>query len=310
MQDSLTSHTLVTTMPNKFFKIGDGVTPWSNLKPSYVLKSQLQAKGDILAGTGPNTGARLAAGAPGQTLSIDGSGNLVWVDKASTSNYVQSGYADATYETQAEATAAHNSLLSSAAMNSTYESIAASNATHALMETFTHAAATYADKAGADSTYRPKPIFGLKTSTSTVINSTAVSWPSELQFNVDPNSIYTFEAVIMYLATAACGLSVTMDCPLSAHVTFGVHGAIPGIGAGGQFAQSPLAAYTSYYAPNTMVFLGGAGATTPLFATIKGIVYTGTYNGQSRFGFTQTNAVNDTGAQILVPSFIRARKVS
>lgn len=62
----------------KRFKIGDGVTAWTALEEDYVRKTIVDAAGDLIVGTGPDSYDRLPVGAPGQHLTVDSGGVLVW----------------------------------------------------------------------------------------------------------------------------------------------------------------------------------------------------------------------------------------
>jgi Major tropism determinant N-terminal domain len=297
---------------NKCFKIGDGVTNWNNLKTSYLLKSLFQAKGDIIVGTGPRAAARLARGTTGQTLSIDGSGNLVWVDPIDTASYLDSGAAETLYETIDEAIAVHTAMILSTTMASTYETIAASNATHALFETFVHSAATYALRSTADAAYRKKVLHSALATTPVSINSTVLTYNSNARVFVEANSFYFVEMVIFYASTVAAKMDLALIGPLNSTSYFGVHGPVAAMASGDQFGASHLEviSYVGTSGVTPRIAMGAAGATAPLFATVKGIVQTGANVGFVGFGHSQTTATNDTGAQLYPPSYVRAKKIA
>lgn len=58
----------------------DGRVGVVDISDRYVPKAIFDAAGDLLVGTGDNTYARVPAGGPGQVLSADGSGVLVWIN--------------------------------------------------------------------------------------------------------------------------------------------------------------------------------------------------------------------------------------
>lgn len=61
-------------------KLGDGVTPWNGLSTPDILKSVIDAAGDLIVGTGPDSYGRLVRGAEGQHLTVASDGTLVWED--------------------------------------------------------------------------------------------------------------------------------------------------------------------------------------------------------------------------------------
>jgi hypothetical protein len=60
-------------------KLGDGVTAWNDLPSWFILRTLVDAKGDILVGVADNTVARLARGATGTHLEVQPDGSLAWV---------------------------------------------------------------------------------------------------------------------------------------------------------------------------------------------------------------------------------------
>lgn len=65
---------------NGDMKVGDGVTAWNALPYNWVLKSLIDATGDILVGNGPNSVVKLPRGLTGQQLTVAADGTLVWAD--------------------------------------------------------------------------------------------------------------------------------------------------------------------------------------------------------------------------------------
>lgn len=294
---------------NKMFKIGDGVKHWNDLNLSYIPNAQLQAVGDLIVGTGPGTTQRLGRGTTGQTLSIDSGGNLVWANQPDTSAYQQTGGAAVLYETKAGMATAHTGRISSAAMAATYETLAHSSSLHNQFETFVHSAATYAKRVDADAAYAKAWASAIQPTTLTVINSTVPQYSQFGKLLLAANSTYIFEMFVSYIATVAGKMNLALAAPPSSTGTAGVHGPVAAMVAGDQYGTSHLEAIPLSGTP-AIVAMGGAGATSPLFATVKGVVHTGATSSYLGYGIAQTTATADTGAQALFPSYIRALKVS
>lgn len=77
-------------------KIGDGLTHWADLPFLFVHKRLVDAKGDLIVGSGPDAVSKLPAGSNGQHLEVAADGSLVWVTMP---NYALASTVAATYET-------------------------------------------------------------------------------------------------------------------------------------------------------------------------------------------------------------------
>lgn len=60
-------------------KIGDGVTAWNDLPTYFVLRTIVDAKGDLIVGVADNIIDRLPAGGVGTHLEVQADGSLAWV---------------------------------------------------------------------------------------------------------------------------------------------------------------------------------------------------------------------------------------
>lgn len=59
-------------------KIGDGVTAWNDLETWFVLRTIVDAKGDILVGLADNVLGRLPVGVEGNSLFVQEDGSIAW----------------------------------------------------------------------------------------------------------------------------------------------------------------------------------------------------------------------------------------
>lgn len=75
-------------------KIGDGVTAWNDLETFFILRTLVDAKGDLLVGVADNAVARLAASTPGYHLEVQPDSSLAWV---AMPDYILSADANAKY---------------------------------------------------------------------------------------------------------------------------------------------------------------------------------------------------------------------
>lgn len=93
-------------------KIGDGLTAWNDLPTYFVLRTIVDAKGDLLVGVADNVLARLPAGSTGQHLEVAADGSLVWVTMPA---FELAAHAAATYATIANVAATYETLADVAA---------------------------------------------------------------------------------------------------------------------------------------------------------------------------------------------------
>lgn len=279
----------------KVIKIGDGVTHWNDMAVAYIPTSKINAAGDLLVGTGPNTLTRLPKGTANQRLTTLPDGTLAWTTLPAEDNplvvidaagdlIVGTGPdaaarlakgADGTYlktaggvvgwgagpdlsgfETLAHAAATYETLAHAAA---TYETLVADAADAATRETVAHAAATFETQAHALSTFRPiaANAYAEKAADTSRNNDASNSNDPELKFGVQANALWIFE--VMLLVDGGAGdLIVSMNGPAGSNLTY--------IGAGANNAAAASAAAGEWVgrAPS------GPATTNIPFGTIAG----------------------------------------
>lgn len=251
---------------------------------------------------------RLGVGNPGQVLSQDEDGFLMWADddNGDGESFITAAFMATTFKTIADAGSDHAGMLTTIAA-ADYETKNNAAIAHALHQYASSAATDYHTPASVTGLFENLDLTVVKGADQTVTNSTTQVNDSVLSFPMVANGVYIFEIFLLVSGTAANGLKFFIVSPTCLTNIFGVH-AEP-IAGGVTTGNLDMAVSTgnSSTPGGQQVGIDGSVVT---FATVRGTIFNGTSAGTAQLTFAQVTAASATSCTIKKDSYLRAMRAS